>query len=183
MTQSNTPSNPPPDKQASENQAPQTPAGDAAPPDQQVATLQTELDDLQQRLLRVSADYQNYVKRTQQNLSEAQQYQTMQVARALLPVLDHFDRALEVDPNSSSAASLLQGMQILRTDLLKALDGFGVRPMTVNVGEAFDPQRHEALMRQPVEGMKSNHIAAVFQGGYTFGEKTLRPAKVSVTPE
>jgi len=72
-------------------------AGSAKPATDQQADLEAELAQLNERLLRVSADYQNYVRRSQQNVTDARDQQLMQVARALVTVLDHFDRAIEVD--------------------------------------------------------------------------------------
>ena len=142
--------------------------------------LETEMAQLNERLLRVSADYQNYVRRSQQNVTDARDQQLMQVARALVTVLDHFDRALEVDLETASAESVLDGMKIVRNELLATLDRFGVQRLEVHPGDAFDPTRHEALMRQPAEGIESSHVVAQLQPGYMLGDKTLRAAQVSV---
>jgi molecular chaperone GrpE len=168
----------PPEAAAPAGAAPYT----AAPPsaEEQVATLQGELDDLQSRLLRVSADYQNYARRSQQNLAEARRQQLIEVARALLNVCDHFDRALEVDPKKVTAESLLQGVQIVRDEFTKLLEQFGIQRITAQPGEAFDAARHEAMMRQKTQDVPAGHVAAQLQPGYTLGDLTLRPAKVSV---
>src|SRR5262245_3412320 len=100
------------------------PAGEATPgPDAEAAaaepavedratTLQRELDECKSRALRAVADYQNAVRRTQQSVAEAREQQLFEVGKALINVLDHFDRALEVDVNKVTAQSLLQGVQI-----------------------------------------------------------------------
>jgi molecular chaperone GrpE len=159
---------------------------DATPADQPsvqkvLDKLQAERDDLESRLLRVSADYQNFVRRSQQNIAAARDQEVMAMAKALVNVLDHFDSALGVDPQKTKPADLLQGVQIVRDELLKTLEGFGVRRLDVVQGEEFDPTRHEAMLRQHVEGLDPNHVAAQFQPGYVLGDKTVRPAKVSVT--
>lgn len=156
------------------------PMADAA--QQQIAALQSQRDELQSKLLRSMADYQNYARRAQQNVAEAKQQQLMDVAKALVQVMDHFDRALEVDPQKTSTEALLKGVEMVRDELVKTLEKFGITRIEAKTGDEFDPQRHEALMRQPAEGVASNHVAAQFQPGYALGELTVRPAKVSVTP-
>jgi molecular chaperone GrpE len=148
--------------------------------EQQVATLQGELDDLHARLLRATADYQNFARRTQRDLAEARQQQLGEMARALLTVLDHFDRALEADTTKGNAQGLVDGVKMVRDELTKMLEQFGIRRIEVKPGDRFDPVRHEALMRQRVEGVPSEHIGAQLQPGYTLGDRVLRPAKVSV---
>lgn len=136
---------------------------------------------MESKYLRAAADLQNYAKRTGQNIADARQQQLMDVARALVVVLDHFDHALEVDPDSTSADALLKGVRIVRDELLGSLERFGVKRFEVKQGEQFDPNRHEAMMRQAVEGLEPDRVAAQLQPGYMLDEKTLRPAKVSVT--
>ena len=72
-------------------------------------------------------------------------------------------------------------MRIVRDQLMSALEGFGVSRIDARPGEQFDPNRHEAMMRQAVEGLEPDRVAAQLQPGYMLDEKTLRPAKVSVT--
>lgn len=142
--------------------------------------LQRERDELQQRLLRVSADYQNYVRRSQSDVSTAKQQQLISMARELVTVLDHFDHALEMDPQKTSTESLMKGVVMVRDELMRALSRFGVERIDVAVGEAFDPNRHEAMMHQPSEDVQPNHVAAQLQPGYAIDNKTIRPAKVAV---
>ncbi len=138
-------------------------------------------DEMESKYLRAAADLQNYAKRTRQNIADARQQQLMDVAKALVTMLDHFDHALEVDPDSTSADALLKGVRIVRDELLGSLERFGVKRFEAKQGEQFDPNRHEAMMRQAVEGLDPNCVAAQLQPGYMLEEKTLRPAKVSVT--
>lgn len=149
---------------------------------EQIAQLQAEIDELKNRMLRLAADYQNYVRRSQQHIAEARRQQLVEAVRALLPVLDHFDRALEVDPATATAQSVLEGMRIVHEELIKVLEQLGVRRIVAQVGEVFDPARHEALMQQEREDLAPGHVAAALQPGYVLGEITIRPAKVAVTP-
>ncbi len=142
--------------------------------------LQRERDELESKLLRAMADYQNYARRAEQNVVAAREQQLMAVAKSLITVLDHFDRALEVDPEKTSTRDLLKGVTIVRDELMRALQSFGIERLDVQSGEPFDPNRHEALMRQPSEEVESNHVTSQFQPGYQLKDKTIRPAQVSV---
>lgn len=148
----------------------------------EVEQLRQERDGLNEKLLRTMADYQNYARRARQDVVAAREQQVSEIAKSLLPVLDHFDRAMEVKDVDESVQSVLSGIQIVREELLKSLAQFGIEPMKVEVGDEFDPNFHEALMRQEAEGIESNHVATVLQPGYTLNGKSLRPAQVCVTP-
>ena len=154
--------------------------GEAESPQEQIDSLQKELGKVNARLLRVSADYQNYVRRSHQNVTNARDEQMIGVAKALVTVLDQFDRAIEVNCDETTTMSLLEGVKIVRDELLHALERFGVERLEVKCGEEFDPTRHEALMRQSAEDMDANHVVAQLQPGYLLGDKTIRPAQVSV---
>ena len=150
-------------------------------PDDELARLQQQCAEMESKYLRAAADMQNFARRARQNVADARQQQLMDVARSIVVVLDHFDHALEVDPQNTSPDALLQGMRIVRDELLGALERFGVKRVEVKQGDQFDPNRHEAMMRQAVDGLESDRIAAQFQPGYVLEDKTLRPAKVSVS--
>lgn len=175
-----TPSQPPAPDAPGQPPAADGPVGNEADPQAMLARLQAERDELEARLLRTAADYQNYVRRSQQNLAADRQQQVFDMTRKLLTVLDHFDHAIAVDPKQTPAESLLQGVQMVRDELVKVLEGFGVTRFEAQPGETFDPQRHQALMRVADPNLKPGQVAQQFKAGYCLGEKTLRPAAVSV---
>lgn len=144
------------------------------------ATLQAERDELEAKLLRTAADYQNFVRRSQLNLDAMKQETLMKVAKSLVGVMDNFDRALELDPETTSAADMQKGSASIQSALIQALEGFGLKKITVEPGDEFDPNLHEALMRQPSEEIESNHVAAQFMPGYVLNDQPVRPAQVSV---
>lgn len=156
------------------------PAGAATQAPDTRAALEAEIAGLKSQLLRSAADYQNFARRSQQSINDAREQQLMDVARSLLNVLDTFDRALAVDPAKATTEALLKGVEMVRDELLKVLQKFDIRRIDATPGEEFDPKRHEALMRQPVAGIESNHVASQLSPGYILGDKTLRPVKVSV---
>ncbi|MEM1212894.1 MAG: nucleotide exchange factor GrpE [Planctomycetota bacterium] len=148
--------------------------------DDPLATLRSERDDFEQKYLRVSADYQNYVRRANQNVAAASEQRLMSVARGLVSAMDHFDLALQVDPEKTNATDLLQGVTSIRDELLKALAGVGIERLEVQPGDEFDPVKHEALMRQPGTDVESGRVVMQMQPGYLVGDKIVRPAQVSV---
>lgn len=141
--------------------------------------LQSERDELESKLLRVSADYQNFARRAQQNVDSAVEQKLMDMARGLTTVMDHFDRALD-GQNKDQAEGVLQGVFMVHDELIATLNRFGIERLDVEVGSEFDPNKHEALMRQPSEDVEPNHVTMQMQPGYLLGEKVIRPAQVGV---
>lgn len=148
--------------------------------DDEFKAVQAERDELEAKLMRTAADYQNFVRRSQQNVAAEKQETLMKVARALVGVLDNFDRALELDPETTSATDMHKGVASIQASLVQALEGFGLKKIVANPGDEFDPNLHEALMRQPSDEFESNHIAAQFMPGYVLKDHPVRPAQVSV---
>lgn len=147
---------------------------------QQHEELAAKHDDLERRYVRMAADYQNFTRRAQQNQAAAREQQLMEVAKALVTVLDHFDRALDVDESAASAKDVLAGVKIVHEELASSLTKFGIDRIDAQPGDAFDPQKHEAMMRQPHDDIETNHVVQQFQPGYAMGDKTIRAAQVSV---
>ena len=176
-----------PEDDASDTPTPTDPASEVistdsdGEPEDELTQLRQQCAELNSKYLRTAADMQNFARRAAQNVADARQQQLMAVTRAMVAVMDHFDKALEVDPENTSADALLEGMRIVRDELLGALEKFGVKRVEVKQGDQFDPICHEAMMRQAVEGLEPDRIAAQFQPGYVLEDKTLRPAKVSVS--
>ena len=149
---------------------------------QAIEGLQKERDDLFGRLARVSADYQNYQRRMEQNLLDSINLARGDLLRQFIPVIDHFDTALSRQPESDDAKSIHEGVRIVRDELLKVLQQAGVERIEPKVGEAFDPHVHEAMMRHAAEGVEPNHVTMMMQPAYVYRGRTLRPAKVVVAP-
>lgn len=143
--------------------------------------LRSERDDLNNRLLLTVADYQNYVRRTRNEVAEARQQQLFETAGKLVEVLDQFDRALEVDPAKVSGENLLKGVGMVKLQFLQILERMGIQRIDARPGQEFDPHLHEALMRQPAtDGVPTNHVTMQLQPGYVMGQRTVRPVKVAV---
>ncbi len=160
--------------------APAPPAPEEAPVDP-VAALQGERDDLLGRIQRVSADYLNYKKRIQREIDEARQFASVDLIKALLPVLDDMDRALtawRADPGNAQA--LGNGMQLVQAKLIETLGRQGLLPTDDPVGKVFDPAVHSAICQQPSDGPEHTVLEAV-RKGYRLHGRTIRAAEVVVS--
>lgn len=145
--------------------------------------LQAERDELFSRLQRVSADYQNYMRRSAQNLNDSVELARGDMVKPFITVLDHFDNALSQEPQTDEAKALYEGVRIVRDEMMRVLTNMEVERIEPAVGDTFNPDVHEAMLRQPAEGVAADHVTAVFQPGYRYKQRTLRPAKVAVAPE
>jgi molecular chaperone GrpE len=149
----------------------------------QVAALTAERDrlaaeraELNERLMRRQADFENFRRRAERDRSDFVQFAGMEFARELLPVLDDFERALQVE---CAEASYTKGVQLIYTRLFEALKKMGVEPMDT-VGKAFDPNLHQAIERVETDRADDQSVLGEFQKGYMFQGKLLRPAMVKV---
>ena len=160
-----------------------TPA-DTAPaadtPEQRLAALEKEVADLKEARLRAVADLQNTARRGVENEGRARAQGVMGAARAIFPVLDHVDLAMQ--QKGLSAEQAVQALGMLREELARSLEKVGVERIDPKVGEEFQPGIHEAVMRQAVDGVAANGVSMVLQSGWRLGESILRPAKVAVQP-
>jgi len=147
---------------------------------QVVEQLQRERDDAVEARQRALADFRNFQRRAAENEQRAVQKGTTNVVRALLPVLDHFDLALNQDASQMTVEQLIGGMQLVRDELQRALQSHGVERLEPAVGDAFNPNEHEALTRVPGDEHEPDTIVNVMQPGYRLGNHVLRPAKVAV---
>jgi molecular chaperone GrpE len=143
--------------------------------------LRAERDDLFERLARTQAEFQNSRKRLEADMDQRVQYANTNLIKALLPVIDSFERALSVDPPASDAAGILKGMQIVHDQLMMVLGQHHVEEIAPEPGEPFDPSKHEALMQQADEQYDEPTVTRLLQKGYALHGRTLRPAQVAVS--
>jgi len=130
---------------------------------------------------RTKADFENYRKRAARETAAAQERGVAKLAKELLPAVDNLDRALEAAQHDgdNGASTLVSGIKLVHADVLSALSRAGIERFEPT-GEQFDPQRHEAIAQQPVEGAQSGTIVEVYQRGYRLGDFVIRPARVVV---
>ena len=143
----------------------------------EIATKAEKADEYLALAQRTQADFENYRKRAARDAALAQDRGIAKLAKELLPAIDNLDRALKA--SSVDGSQLAEGIKLVHTDLLSALQRVGVEPFSPE-GEQFDPQLHEAVAQQPIEGVESGIVAEVFQQGFRLGDSVLRPARVLV---
>jgi molecular chaperone GrpE len=181
----------------SKHQAPpaETPAAQAETGDGQGAAatedalqaLRAERDDLYDRLLRTTADFDNYRKRIDRERREVSEAASADLIRDLLPVLDNLERALSASANLSGegdgaedgATALRRGVELIHRQLLDALRKRGVEPFE-SVGHEFDPAWHEAISYEAGSERPEGEILGEVRRGYRLGQRLLRPAQVRV---
>lgn len=135
---------------------------------------------LQQRLLRLQADFENFRRRTQRERSETYRRANEDLLHALLPVLDHFELGFEnADPDDNNE-SVIDGFRMIFQQTLAALGKFGVEPMEAE-GHPFDPHLHEAVTHVPSDDVPADSVVAQTRRGYMLGDRLLRPAQVVVS--
>jgi molecular chaperone GrpE len=131
---------------------------------------------------RTKADFENFRKRAARDAAAAQERGVVKLAKELLPAVDNLDRALEAQSAANGAddeTTLVSGIKLVHADVIAALARVGIEPFNP-AGEQFDPQHHEAVAQQPVEGAEPGTIVEVYQRGYRLGDTILRPARVAV---
>ena len=151
-------------------------------PTNSVEALRQELEDAVAAKQRAMADFSNFQRRASENESRARSQGIAEVARTLVPVLDQFEMALGQAANEVNIDSLIEGITLVKDGFLQALERNGVHPISPEVNDEFDPMRHEAMMKQPVEGVAPGHVSMVVQSGWELGSVVLRPAQVALAP-
>jgi molecular chaperone GrpE len=148
--------------------------GDAAAVETDAAR---ERDEIYDRLLRLTAEYENYRKRTERERRELWDTATADVLRDVLPVVDDLERALAA-PGWTDPASH-RGVELIHRQLVETLRRRGVEPLET-VGQNFDPAWHEAVASEPAGGHRDGEITAELRRGYKLGSKLVRAAQVKV---
>jgi molecular chaperone GrpE len=141
---------------------------------------QRELDEQRDKYLRLAAEYDNFRKRTTRERQEAHLRGQADMLKGMLDALDDLGRFAHVDPASTDAKTVVEGVEMVERKLQKTLSGHGMEIINP-VDHPFDPSLHEAVMTEPAASKDEDHLVArVFQVGYLFNGQLLRPARVVV---
>ena len=143
-----------------------------------VETLTRERDDYYDRLLRTTAEFDNYRRRVERERREQADQAVVHLLQELLLVVDDFDRALTVEAGEG-AASYRKGVELIHGKLHELLRKFGVRPIDA-LGADFDPTIHQAVMHESSPEHREGEVIEELRRGYMIGERLLRPAMVKV---
>lgn len=141
--------------------------------------LEAKLEEADNRYYRLQADFENSRRRSRLDLEASEKYRAQSLISNLLPAMDNFERALQMEADNEQAKSILQGMEMVYRSLLEALKAEGAEQIEA-VGNEFDPHIHQAVMQVEVEGFDSNFVVEEFQKGYMLKDRVIRPAMVKV---
>jgi molecular chaperone GrpE len=144
-----------------------------------LAAKETEAAANWDKFVRERADLENYRKRTQKEKEELLKYGNESLLLEILPILDNMERAL-THASEETQPGVVEGVRLTYGMLLATLKKFGVVPLEVARGDAFDPALHHAVHQMECDDVAPNTIAEVLQGGYLLNDRLLRAAMVSV---
>jgi molecular chaperone GrpE len=149
--------------------------------DQAVAAdVTSDLSSEREKFLRLAAEYDNYRKRSVRERSEVGARAQADLVRQMVEGLDDLARFAHVDPSTTDAETIVQGVDMVEKKIMKALSSAGLRVINP-VGETFDPSLHEAVATEPTSAQEDDHVVArVYQPGYVFNTQLIRPARVVV---
>jgi molecular chaperone GrpE len=146
----------------------------------------TELDEAKKealenydRYLRISAEFDNYKKRVQKDRTDLLNYGNERLIKELLPIIDSMERALNHGSNSEDIDAFVEGLKLIYEQLLVSLKKHGVESIE-SIGQEFDPNFHEAMMKVESDEIDDNKIVEEFEKGYLLNGRLLRPSKVSI---
>ncbi len=161
-------------------------AEESPPEDSEASALEQDIGELQDKARerdeylalaqRAQADFENYRKRVSKDVATAEAKGVARLARELLPALDNLGIALR---SGETGEEFVKGIELVYAELTAALERLGVEAYSPE-GERFDPNLHEAMAKQPVDGAESGTVVEVYQRGYRLNGTVLRPARVVV---
>ena len=154
-------------------------AAEPDPRDEKIAQQEKQIAELQNRLLRLQADFDNFRKRNNEERERLGRYVTGQVAREFLKVLDNFERAEASMESSKDGAAIQKGMEMIHKQFEKALQTLHIEEIPAE-GKPFDPQIHEAVMQGSNPDLPDESIDLVLEKGYKIGDDVIRHSKVRV---
>ncbi|MFO0577701.1 MAG: nucleotide exchange factor GrpE [Polyangia bacterium] len=169
------------DQASGPSESPGAAGADAKATSPTVEQLTAEKQELNDRLLRLAAEFENYKRRVRKEAEDASQRGLEGLAKELLPALDNFDRALTAARGNQApgVAVIIEGVQMVQKQLFAALEKNQIKTFE-SEGKPFDPNVHEAIQQVETDAVPPGAVALVFQRGYTIGSRLLRPAMVAV---
>jgi molecular chaperone GrpE len=146
---------------------------------QELDGVRKEKDETFARLQRVYADFANFQKRVPKQITDAVAYEKERLLKSLLPIVDNFERTLKAEGSTQNIEALVKGVEIIRDQMLGVLKTYGVEPIQA-VGEKFDPERHEAMLRKSEPSRPDDVVLEEYQKGFKLDDRILRPSRVAV---
>ena len=151
------------------------------PEDQDEAPgVEDQLSAQKEKVLRLSAEFENFKKRKQREIDEFKKFANETVFRQLLSVVDNLERAIDSATDTVEEESLLEGVKLTHKELLKLFESFNVTPVEAE-NQPFDPNFHQAVTHAQNNDVPDNTVTTVLQKGYMLHDRLLRPAMVVVS--
>ncbi len=142
--------------------------------------LRADLAAAESNYQRALADLQNYKRISGENEKRAREAGKVTVLETLVSVLDTFDMAMKMDPEKTPASAIMQGIEMIRAEMMRGLAQMGFSAIAPKVGDEFDPNQHDAVERVESEAVEPGSVVELKQPGYALQTRVLRPAKVTV---
>ena len=147
----------------------------------QLISAKNEAEENYDRLLRVSAELENFKKRSAREMEEFKKFSNQSLIKELLPIIDNLELAIKSYSTSEARSneSLLEGVSLIHKEMLKLLEKFQVKQVE-SMGQPFDPNYHEAVMREEADNVSENTVVDELQKGYVMHNRLIRPSMVVV---
>lgn len=145
-----------------------------------MSALQAEIDQLNDKFLRLTAEYQNYRKRVEKEKTDIFKYGTEKLFVDMLPIMDNFERALSAAEQENSDSKVVEGVKMIKKSLDELFEKNGVKKIEA-LNQPFDPIKHHAVMTVESDEAENEQVLEVFQDGYILNDKVIRPSMVKVT--
>nr|WP_321401100.1 nucleotide exchange factor GrpE [uncultured Desulfobacter sp.] len=142
--------------------------------------LEDQLNAQKEKVLRLSAEFENFKKRKQREIDEFKKFANETIFRQLLSVVDNLERAIDSATDAVEAAGLLEGVKLTHKELLRLFESFNVTPVEAE-SQPFDPNFHQAVTHAQNNDVPDNTVTNVLQKGYMLHDRLLRPAMVVVS--
>lgn len=156
--------------------------GKDQPLPEQLKAAQAKADENYDRVLRITAEFENFKKRAEREMHEFRKYANESLMKEVLPVVDNLERALaaDYDDNQETVKGLRDGIEMTLKGLLDTLERFGVVAIDA-LGKPFDPNFHQAVSQEETDRYPDNAVSQELQKGYLINDRLLRPAMVIVS--
>jgi len=148
--------------------------------EEMIEHYENQITELKDQLLRNQADLENFKRRLNDERIKDNKYRSQSLATAILPALDNFERALSVEVANDEMKNFLEGFKMIHGQFIESLVGEGVEIIEAE-GQAFDPNYHQAVIQEEVEGTEAGLVLAEMQKGYKLKDRVIRPAMVKVS--
>jgi molecular chaperone GrpE len=146
----------------------------------EIQELKDQVATEKDRALRLSAEFENYKKRTQREINDFKKFANESIFRQLLSVVDNLERAISAAQENSEESALFEGVKLTHKDIIKLFETFNVKPVEAE-NKPFDPNFHQAVTQEENDEFPDNTVTKVLQKGYLLSDRLIRPAMVVVS--